>query len=88
MSTAQTRLGAAAHNIANALSADFRRQTLITQTRAGGGVDTSFGSAANVGEDLTADLVAQHESLYAFKANLRVIQTADAMLGTLLDTAA
>ena len=30
----------------------------------------------------------QREALYAFKANLRVVQTADAMLGALLDTRA
>lgn len=86
MAAAQTRLGATAHNIANALTPDFRRQTVVATAQPGGGVATSLSSATVPGEDLATDIVQQHESLYAFKANLRTLQVADAMMGSLLDT--
>lgn len=82
---AMRRLETSAHNIANVDVAGFRRQTADARTRTGGGVDVSVGRGESSGADLAADLVAQHEALYAFKANLRTVQTHDAMLGTLLD---
>lgn len=88
MAAAQARLGASAHNIANAMTPDFRRQTVAASEQADGGVSTTLGRTAGPGEDLATDLVTQREALYAFKANLRVVQTADAMLGALLDTRA
>ncbi len=88
MAAAQARLGTSAHNIANAMTTDFHRQTVTASEQADGGVSTTLGRAAGPGENLATDLVTQREALYAFKANLRVVQTADAMLGALLDTRA
>ena len=88
MAAAQARLGTSAHNIANAMTPDFRRQTVEASAQAEGVVSTTLGRAGVPGEDLATDLVTQREALYAFKANLRVVQTADAMLGALLDTRA
>ena len=86
MAAAQARLDSAAHNIANAQTPGFRRQATESRTLPGGGVSTSFTREASVGTDLATDLVGQREALYAFKANLRTVQVADDMLGSLLDT--
>jgi len=85
MAAAQARLDSAAHNIANAQTPGFRRQTTESQTLSGGGVSTSFTREESAGADLATDLVGQHEALYAFKANLRTLEVADDMLGTLID---
>lgn len=85
MAAAQAQIGCAAHNIANAATAGFQRRTATTETRGSGGVTVTIGSAAVPGEDLAADLVAERQALYAFTANLRTVQTADELMGSLLD---
>ena len=86
MKAAQAQLGAAAHNIANLQTTPYRRQLASTEAQAQGGVSVSLSQASQPGEDLVADLVNQRQALYAFKANLRTVQTADAMMGALLNT--
>jgi flagellar hook-associated protein FlgK len=85
MEAALLHLGAAANNIANARTPDYRRQFVQQESLAAGGVTTSMGRAAEPGENLAEDLVEQKLASYSFKANLRVIQTQDEMLGTVLD---
>lgn len=83
---AQTRLSSSAHNIANAITPGFRRQLVVPQTMAGGGVTTTLAQAPAAGDALAEDIVALKLSAHLFGANLRVLQTHDRMLGTLLDT--
>jgi hypothetical protein len=51
-------------------------------------VRTQVEAAPTYGEDLAGDLVQQRLSLHVFTANLRTVQAADRMMGTLLDTLA
>lgn len=79
------RLDAAANNIANAQTPQYRRQFVSQQEQAQGGVSTSIGQVDLPGEDMAQDLVQQMMASYDFKANLRTIQTQDVMMGALLD---
>ena len=88
LQAAQTRIGSSAHNIANALTPDFRRQVVAQQTTAGGGVATTIARASAADEALAEDLVALKLAQHLFTANLQVLRTQDRMLGTLLDTQA
>jgi flagellar hook-associated protein FlgK len=97
MRAAQRNLDTSAHNIANAQTPGFQRQT-VEQTAASGsgGVNTTLRQAPEAqaqqgGGDfanLADDVVNQRISLYSFAANLKTVQTQDDMLGTLLDTKA
>jgi len=97
MRAAQLRLDASAHNVANAQTPGFQRQQ-VAQTvaqSANGGVTAQVGrEAASLaqGSDgfnrLVEDMIEQRMSLYSFAANLRTVQTQDAMLGALLDVQA
>jgi flagellar hook protein FlgE len=97
MRAAQQRLDTHAHNIANAATPGFQRQTMVQTAQPGtGGVNTAVrrepASSAEFGalsvENLAEDLVGQRMSLYSFAANLKTVQTQDDMLGALLDTKA
>jgi flagellar hook-associated protein FlgK len=96
MRVAQLRLDTSAHNIANAQTPDFRRQTVSPAERPDrGGVEAQVGrdpvaASANGGAlgHLAEDLVDQRVSLYSFAANLQTVQTEDRMLGALLDARA
>lgn len=90
MQSAQARLHVAAHHIANLATDGFQRQRVVAQTQASGGVQTrvegpSGAASGAFGQDLIADVVAQRESQHLYTANLRTVQTADRMLGSLLD---
>lgn len=85
MNAATTRLGVAAHNVANAVTPAFRRQQVQQQSQPGGGVATQITRAAEPGSNLAADLVAQKVALYSFKASLRTVQAEHEMLGSLID---
>lgn len=78
-------LGAAADNIANALTPGYRRQQVAAQSVPGGGVRASVERIPDSDADLATDLVNTTAAAYSFKANLRVVSTADHMLGALLD---
>ena len=82
---ASTRMDAAAHNIANAQTPNFRRERVELQSQENAGVMSSVGKASEVGPDLAADLVEQQAAAYQYKANLRTIQTEEQMKGSLLD---
>jgi flagellar hook protein FlgE len=85
---ASTRLDVAAHNIANAQTPDFKRQVVHQASQETAGVVTTVGKSEEIGADLAADLVEQMSASYAYKANLRTIQTQDQMMGSLLDVKA
>lgn len=85
LNAASARLGVSAHNIANAQTADFRRQQLSQSPVPGGGVTTTVGSASEVGSSWIDDVVGARMAAYEFKANALVIKTQDRMMGSLLD---
>jgi flagellar hook protein FlgE len=85
LGAAMQRLGAAANNIANQQTPGYRRQIVAQEPLAQGGVATSVGRAPQPGDDPARDVVDQMVASYSFKANLRVIQTHDEMIGSLLD---
>ena len=96
MRSAQQRLDTSAHNIANAQTPGFQRQTVVSAANSTGGVNTSIRQTAQSqapqgGGDfanLAEDVVNQRVSLYNFAANLKTVQTQDDMLGALLDAKA
>ena len=87
LQAAQTRLGAAGHNIANSATAGFKRQTVDARTVPDGGVAVSVGQARQPGQALEEDMVGLLQGKHAFLANLAVFKAQDRMLGSLLDTA-
>ena len=96
MRAAQLRLDVSAHNVSNVQTPGFQRQQVAqTAQPATGGVSVQVGqepASLTQGPDgfnrLAEDMVEQRMSLYSFAANLRTVQTQDAMLGTLLDVRA
>lgn len=88
LQAAQARLSTAAHNVANGQTQGFRRQTVQTSADPGGGVNVSISQAPQTGASLEQDVVDQMAAKQDFLANLKVIKTADQMMGSLLDTRA
>jgi flagellar basal body rod protein FlgG len=88
MGVALQRIEAAANNVANAQTPGFRRQLVAPQARADGGVDASVVEATRPGANLAEDIVEQMVASLAFKANLRMFQTEQRTLGSLLDVIA
>ncbi len=85
MNAAQTSLNSSAHNIANTNTDGFRRQEVIQNAQAGGGVSTTLKTAGVVGSSLETDVVGQLQAKNSFLASLAVFKTSDAMAGALLD---
>jgi flagellar basal body rod protein FlgC len=89
LNAASTRLNVSAHNIANSQTPEFRRQQVEQTALAEGGVSVSLDTASEFESaplaSLTEDVVQQMSAAYAFKANLKVIQTEQDLLGQLLD---
>jgi flagellar hook protein FlgE len=88
VNAASTRLDVAAHNVANAHTPGFQRQVVHQQSQEKAGVMTTVGKADEIGADLAADMVAQMQASYSYKANLKTIQVQEQMLGSLLDVKA
>jgi flagellar hook protein FlgE len=88
MNAALLSMGVSAHNVANAVTPAFRRQQVVQEAQAGGGVTASVIQADQIGSDLAADAVQQMTALYVFKANLRTVKVQNEMLGSLLDVKA
>lgn len=92
LNAASTRLNVSAHNIANSQTNGFKRQQVEQAALAQGGVSVTVDSAeaaqtaplANVATDLVEQMMAAYE----FKANLKVIQTEQDLLGQWLDARA
>jgi len=88
MQAAQVRLDVSAHHVANMQTGDFQRQRAVAQSLPLGGVRTVVEASPTDGDDLAGDIVEQRLSQHLFTANLRTVQAADRMMGTLLDTLA
>ena len=85
MNAAMLSMDATAHNIANAQTPDFHRQTVVRTSQPDGGVVVSLSEAPETGSPLSTDVVQQMVELYTFKANLNVLQVQNNMLGALLN---
>jgi len=85
LNAASLSLNASANNVANALTPGYRREQVVAQSEAGGGVSAAVRQLPDGDENLAEDMVTQLAASYAFKANVRVIQTSERMLGSLLD---
>jgi flagellar hook protein FlgE len=92
LNATSTRLNVSAHNIANSQTPEFKRQQVEQTALAEGGVSVSLGNLdaaeASPLATLADDLVEQMVAAYEFKANLKVIQTQQDLLGQWLDTRA
>jgi flagellar hook protein FlgE len=82
-------LNVSAHNIANSQTPGFKRQQVEQTALAEGGVSVTLDTASTPEQaplaSLTDDIVQQMSAAYEFKANLKVIQTEQDLLGQLLD---
>lgn len=85
MNAAQTTLNSSAHNVANMNTNGFRRQEVVLNAQAGGGVSTTLTTASAVGSSLETDVVAQLQAKNSFLANLSVFKASHKMTGTLLN---
>ena len=85
MNASQTALNASAHNIANMNTDGFRRQEVVQNAQAGGGVTTTLATASAEGASLETDVVAQLQANNSFLASLAVFKTSDKMAGVLLN---
>lgn len=85
---AQTQLQSSANNVANAQTEGYRREEVRLQAQENGGVSARVEKMPEPGADLATDLVQQKMAAYAFDANLKVLKTADALAGSVLDTLA
>ncbi len=88
MQAAQLRLASSAHNVANLQTPGFQRQQVQQQAlppQAGVQAQVRPGSE---GTELNTEAVEQISASYAFKANVLMLRSADAMIGSLLDVRA
>lgn len=85
LATAQTRLNASAHNVANLATEGFTRQEVVQTAQPGGGVSAAVRRAESAGPALEQDVVEQLAAKNAFLANLAVFKTSNKMAGVLLD---
>ncbi len=81
------KLGASAHNTANALTEGAPRlQANGVESPDGGVAITVTALPPDTGPDLVAESIEQKSAVVLYRANLRAVQTAEEMLGEILDT--
>lgn len=86
MNAAQTSLGAAAHNIANLDTPNFRRQQVQQPSEPGAdGVTTTLSRATQPGDAIETDVVGELQAKNSFLASLTVFRTQAKMMGALLN---
>jgi len=85
MNAASAGLQVSAHNIANLDTNGFRRQRVVQEASASGGVGVSFAQSSEAGSSPETDMVGLLQAKNSFLANLAVFRTDDRMLGSLLD---
>jgi len=85
---ASAKLGASAHNTANALTEGERPIRATGEEGADGGVRVRVSRAVAAGVDPVKEAVDQIEAANLYRANLAVIKASDDALGWVLDTLA
>lgn len=92
MQAAQLRLASSAHNVANLQTPGFQRQQVQQQALPPqAGVQAQAQAQVQPGSEgteLNTEAVEQISASYAFKANVLMLRSADAMIGSLLDVRA
>lgn len=88
MQVAQLRIGAAAHNVANAATAGYQRLRVDAQATPGGVSATVRREPESAPGLYVEDAVEVLAAKQAFMANVAVLRTADRMIGSLLDVLA
>lgn len=83
MHAASFELATSAHNVANASTPDFK--TIEVERRESLSGPEVSTSRSNHGTDITEEMVKQMRSTYDFKANAKVIQFQDEMIGTVVN---
>ena len=83
MNAAAISFGASANNVAN-VSTDGYKTIEVNRTETMGGPVTSTYRSDH-GTDVTEEMVKQMRSTYDFKANAKVIQFQDEMVGTVIN---
>ena len=86
MQAAQMRMGAAANNIANLNTPNFRRQE-VTQQEApnGAGTQATVRRAPAPGNSPETDMVQQIQAMYDFRANMQTVKAQNQTMGSLLN---
>ena len=88
VNAAMLQLDVSAHNIANARTPGFKPQAVEQTAQPEGGVKATIVQVKEARSTLEGDIVNQMAASYHYRANLRVLQTEEKMLGKLLDTEA
>lgn len=88
MQAAQARLHVSANNVANSQTEGFRADRVRQQAQPGGGVIAQVDQLPSTGVDLLEERVEQLSAAVVFKANARMVNTADQALGQWLNTRA
>jgi flagellar hook protein FlgE len=85
LNAAVLRQSVAGANIANSETPGYRRMGVSQAALPDGGVTAKVTRAKAAGSDLVEDVVSQIGALYAFKANMLSLITADRMAGTVIN---
>lgn len=88
MNAAMIQIDVAAHNIANAQTPNFKPQAVQQTAQPEGGVTSTIVQTKEARSTLEGDVVNQMAASYYYRANLRVLQTEEKVMGTLLDAQA
>ena len=84
MEAAAYSFSVSAHNVANISTEDFKALE-VTQTEGLDGGPYSVSHRSDHSTDISNEMVKQMRTMYDFKANAKVIQNHDEMVGTLID---
>ena len=83
MQASSFEMATSAHNVANVSTPDFK--TIEVQRRESLSGPEVSTSRSDHGTDITEEMLKQMRSSYDFKANAKVIQFQDEMIGTLVN---
>jgi flagellar basal body rod protein FlgC len=87
MRLAESKLAASAHNTANTLTDGFARVQAEGAEARDGGVEVNISSLPpESGPDPVAEIIEQKSAAVMYRANLKVVKTAEEMIGEILDT--
>jgi flagellar hook-associated protein FlgK len=89
MNAAMLQLDVSAGNIANAQTPNYRKQAVENVAAPDGqGVKSTIVQTRDAQSSIEGDVVSQLAATYYFKANMKVLQTEERMMGSLLDARA
>ncbi|MCM8537658.1 MAG: hypothetical protein NE334_17085 [Lentisphaeraceae bacterium] len=84
MNTAAFSFATSAHNVANASTPDFKAQEVDQVAGLDGGPKPSIRQS-ETGTDIMNEVIRQNRLIYDFKANAKVVQTHNDMVGSFID---